>query len=192
VSTDSNTPSLVRVDLVPFGGLQDENATIHWPVSKKTMSVLGFEEALDAAGLLHFGKLSLQVVSLPAWVGLKLLAHSERAAAKDLADVDFVLSNYANCVDDERVYQALDATDAHSFENSGPHVIGLDLRTIFGAETRRVLSSALDTLLAGGDSGPLARLVSPNVDDWDAAHERIRQKFRRLACGLQGSLSEGT
>ena len=68
----------LAVDVVPFGGVARDDHEVEWPESDRTMSVLGYREAFDAAVGVRIGDAPpVRVASLPGVVVLKLVAWSE-------------------------------------------------------------------------------------------------------------------
>ena len=89
-----------QVDIVPYGGIKDQNDQIFWPPDESfAMSVVGFEEAekhllpIEMDGSLKFNIVSLEGVFL-----LKLFAWKDRhnRENKDAEDLGFILNNYLN------------------------------------------------------------------------------------------------
>lgn len=87
-----------QVDIVPYGGIKDQNDQIFWPPDESfAMSVVGFEEAekhllpIEMDGSLKFNIVSLEGVFL-----LKLFAWKDRhnRENKDAEDLGFILNNY--------------------------------------------------------------------------------------------------
>lgn len=95
------SPNDVIVDLVPFGKVEDENASIAWPPKGETvMNVLGFQEACDHAEWVRVQDepvLDIPVATPAGMVLLKLIAWTDRASdmrRKDAVDIAYLLSMY--------------------------------------------------------------------------------------------------
>lgn len=172
----------VLVDLVPFGAVaRDEELT--WPGTGRPMSTLGLADALRTAEPHAVGERQILVAAIPSLIALKLISYADRAAPRDLEDVDYILRHYAVYADDDRVYDLVSKT--LSFDDCGPWLIGLDLARACGAKTLACVLSTLDDLLRGGDTGPLGRLVGRSLgDDWDERFAEIRRRFEVLAAAL--------
>ena len=97
-----SSPSKMRVDIVPFGQIEDEDTKIAWPPSgESVMSVLGFDEACKSAELVRIREeppLDIPVASIEGIVLLKLIAWTDRAEKtlrqKDAKDFCYLLKNY--------------------------------------------------------------------------------------------------
>ncbi|MBM5656569.1 hypothetical protein GSH05_34835, partial [Burkholderia pseudomallei] len=86
-----------ELDIVPFGQIEGPPGEIHWPPDGDiVMTVLGFQEAVDTAQPVSIGEgLVVPVVTLPAFVLLKLIAWKDRRLTKntDSADLLFEISS---------------------------------------------------------------------------------------------------
>lgn len=89
-----------QVDIVPYGGIKDQNDKIYWPPDNSfAMSVIGFEEAEKNLLTIHLDdELEFDIVSLEGVFLLKLFAWKDRhnRENKDAEDIGFLLNNYFN------------------------------------------------------------------------------------------------
>ena len=61
----ASTEELVKLDLVPFGGVSDTGGNIHWPPDGDfKMSVLGFSEAFESITMASVADTEIPVISL--------------------------------------------------------------------------------------------------------------------------------
>ncbi len=102
-----------EVDIVPFGKIGQPGQEIEWEDGLK-MNLIGLEEALLCAKeQVIDDDLVLPVVDPPAFLGLKLIAWSDRGGNKDLKDIDFMIEGIADreIYDDDalfsRIYEEL-------------------------------------------------------------------------------------
>jgi predicted nucleotidyltransferase len=96
----------VRVDLIPFGGVQ-EGSQISWPPDNDfVMNVAGFKEALESAIQVQVDSdLVVPVTSLPGLIILKLFAWAHRKHEKrDAPDILKILTDYADAGNEDRLY----------------------------------------------------------------------------------------
>jgi predicted nucleotidyltransferase len=127
------------VDLVPFGGVEDQNRTIAWPPhGDHVMSVFGFTEASTSANLVDLTpELSVPVASVPGLVALKLVAWSERAHVKprsDGTDLGHLLRDFGDPWNYDRIYGTdVDVLDRFDFSPTaaGAALLGRDVASIF-------------------------------------------------------------
>lgn len=96
----------VPIDLIPFGGVAEDD-TIAWPPAKDTiMRVAGFEDAMAASIKVEVSPaLTVPVVSLAALAILKVFAWQDRKTTdKDALDLYRVISTYADAGNEDRLY----------------------------------------------------------------------------------------
>ena len=137
--------SETEVDLVPFGGVADADGAIAWPSEDEPeMSVLGFEEALATSiQVLLPGRQIVDIVCLPAFVMLKIIAWPERHTRRpgvDAQDLFLVLSHYIDCDNQERLFDEHDDLLSRSdfdYELAGSIMAGQDLRRLLEEQRTR-------------------------------------------------------
>lgn len=104
----------LAVDLLPFGGVADENGDISWPPEfLTTLCVLGYDAAKNDAEIIDIEDRELKIIK-PYWLALlKLQAYvGDISRDKDLVDFYFLVDHYLECIDaGSRLYNA-NATDA--------------------------------------------------------------------------------
>jgi len=104
----------IAVDLLPFGGIADENGDIKWPPEfLTTLCVLGYDAAKDDAGIIDIEGRQLKIIK-PYWLALlKLQAYSgDITRYKDLDDFYFLVDNYLDCINENARLYDKDASDA--------------------------------------------------------------------------------
>jgi predicted nucleotidyltransferase len=99
------------IDLVPFGGIEQDGRMIAWPPDRAmVMNVAGFSEAADAAVEVEIVPgLTVAVASLPALAVLKLITWLDRwpeNRGKDAQDFFHILSRYAEAGNMDRLYDS--------------------------------------------------------------------------------------
>jgi predicted nucleotidyltransferase len=121
------------LDIVPFGGVQDEHGEIAWPPDGSVrMNVAGFRQALDTAIAVRIDRdLVVPVASLPAQAMLKIVAWQDRHAAdrKDAIDLLFLMAHYAQAGNLDRLYSdAFDLVERHGHDPdiAGAALLGRD------------------------------------------------------------------
>jgi predicted nucleotidyltransferase len=147
----------IPIDLIPFGGVAEDD-TIAWPPEKDTvLTVAGFEDALVASVQVKVNvTLTLPVVSLAALAILKLFAWQDRKTTdKDALDLYRVISTYADAGNTDRLYDSKDSPLeqlGYDLELAGAALAGDDGRRLSSQATltrlRIFLTSAVfvDTL----------------------------------------------
>lgn len=175
----------VRVDLIPFGGVQ-EGSQISWPPDNDfVMNVAGFREALESA--IHVqvdSELVVPVASLPGLIILKLFAWADRKHEKrDAPDILKILIDYADAGNEDRLYaDELPVLEAAEFNVpiAGARLLGKDARHIASQET----SAGVAKMLADPDLKQelLNQIVqtSPRSDESFADHcTQLLDNFQR-------------
>lgn len=128
----------IRVDLLPFGGVEQKNRMIAWPPKQERgMCVIGYKEALIHAVDVRLPlNQHLAVASLPAMAIIKLVAWHDRhqdQPYKDAFDLWFVLRHYLDAGNDERLYrEANHLLEDPQFDylKAGAWLLGSDARMI--------------------------------------------------------------
>lgn len=162
-----------RIDLVPFGGIENSDGTINWPSKgNPTMNVIGFAEALRTSVdvSLPSGQ-QLKVAGLAMQILLKLVAWQDRRASRpgvDAGDIMLILRSYSECGNLERLindHSDLMKRADFDYELSGSILAGRDLSSSLSATTGRqekALKTAQEIVrcqLEGEGPGPLLRDV---------------------------------
>ena len=138
------------LDLIPFGGIEQEAHRIAWPPGMNVvMNVTGYAEALASALDVDTGNgLVIRVVSIPALAALKLLAWNERGLQdnKDAEDLLFLLQHYHEASNGDRMYEeAYGLLEAAGFDLrlAGGTLLGRDTRVILHNDTLHILLDIL-------------------------------------------------
>ncbi len=96
------------VDIIPIGGIADENGNIEWPPDfDSSLCVLGYDAAKNDSEAISIGTCRIKIIK-PYWLALlKLQAYIETPSRKkDLQDFYFLVNYYCDFIDeDERIYK---------------------------------------------------------------------------------------
>jgi predicted nucleotidyltransferase len=182
-----------KVDLIPFGGVEDRDGAIDWPPPQDTrMVVLGFQEAMASAVQVKLPDgTAVSVASLPAQAVLKLFAWGDRRhvqRGKDAGDLWLLLRNYLEAGNRERLYlEAMHLIEAEDYDDdlAGAWLLGADARqllTVDGDAGKSALAGAL-ALLAGEAEGPVRLATDMHPVDLELAVDTLLA-FR---AGLSGA-----
>jgi predicted nucleotidyltransferase len=138
------------LDLIPFGGLEDETHQIAWPPDMSVvMNVTGYAEALASALEVDVGHgLVVPVVSVPALAVLKLLAWNDRGLQdnKDAQDLFFLLQHYHEAGNHDRLYNdayTLLENCEFDLEAAGAALLGHDAAMSLNEDSREYLLAVL-------------------------------------------------
>jgi predicted nucleotidyltransferase len=139
----------IKIDLIPFGGVAESDASIVWPPKRDVvMTVAGFEEAFESAVLVRIGSdFVLPVASLPGLIILKVFAWLDRKhERRDAPDILTILSEYVEAGNEARLYERdLALLEATGFDlaNAGALMLGRDARFIANPQTKAKLEELL-------------------------------------------------
>jgi len=181
------------VDIIPFGPIEDQNASIAWPPGGEVvMCVLGFQDAHDAAEWVRIQdepELDVPVATPSGMALLKLIAWMDRGGderKKDALDIAYLLSTYDTI---QEVTDALfDEDNASIMETYGwditlaaAHLLGQHANRIARQETINKI-----ILLAGGelDGLNLERLAEEMCGRIDDQYAQNRQRLRAFIKGM--------
>lgn len=155
----------IPVDLIPFRGVESDDATIKWPPSRDiVVNVAGFEDALSSSVALTLDEnLMVRVASLPGLTLLKLMAWSDRGREtnKDAADLYRLFTAYAEAGNMDRLYEyELDLLESVEFdmERAGAELLGRDVARLGSPIALAQIRSLLDSNVA------LERLVRQMIE----------------------------
>lgn len=139
-------PNNTQLDIVPFGSIEDDKASIQWPPNGEIeMNVLGFKEALEQAFLVEITNepvLHIPVASPQGLALLKLIAWSDRdrdMRVRDALDIAYLLDHYeADLSIVERLYEE-GVIEQYNYEISlaSAHMLGDDSAAIASDATKR-------------------------------------------------------
>ncbi|MCJ8330571.1 MAG: nucleotidyl transferase AbiEii/AbiGii toxin family protein [Lentisphaeria bacterium] len=155
------------IDLVPFGGIE-EDGQIVWPPDRDVeMNVIGFQEVYANAESLEIDdELVIKVASLAGLAILKLIAWSDRhsTTTKDGEDFGLLLKHYADAGNCDRLYHAEDNNVMEqvdfNFDQASALLLGYDVVSIASAKTLQELRSIINNEL-NNDDELLIRTVMP-------------------------------
>ena len=142
----------LTVDLLPFGGVENDNQ-IAWPPEMTTvMNITGYQDALNSAvKLMISDDVIISVISIPELAALKLFAWADRnqTETKDAGDFVLLARNYHQAGNHERIYEpeftsALSAT-RYDPELTGVWLLGYDLKAMCSETTREQLAELLNS-----------------------------------------------
>jgi predicted nucleotidyltransferase len=178
------------VDLIPFGAVETPAGLIQWPPDQSIeMSVIGFQDALDDAILVHLSdKLNVRFVSLPGMVVLKLIAWRDRHdefPTKDAIDIATLLKYYPEAGNDERMFEQhadLMETAEFDFEMSGARMLGRDMAKIMSWQTKKTVLEILDLYAAPNGNDRLIQAIARWLPDKN--YERALKLLRNLKFGI--------
>lgn len=146
-------PNKWAIDIVPFGGVADENANIQWPPSGDfVMNVLGFQDALNNANSVRLRDtpiLDVSVASPEGMVILKLIAWMDRTAdirKKDAKDIAYLLTTYEKLpAISDQLYREEMLMELYGWDITlaSAHQLGINVKQITLPQTNVVIANLL-------------------------------------------------
>jgi predicted nucleotidyltransferase len=140
----------IPIDLIPFGGVAEDDTIKSPPAMDTVMTVAGFEDAIAESIRIQVSlTLTVPVVSLAALAILKIFAWQDRKTIdKDALDLYRILSTYANTGNEDRLYDP-DSLHMEKFsydpEFAGAALAGEDSRMLSSAATITKLRALVST-----------------------------------------------
>lgn len=178
----------MEVDLVPFGEIAGPDGRLScWPEDfRNELNVLGYQEAYDCAGICPGG--GVPMVTLPAFVGLKVLSWNEDPdrRAKDAVDLAFVLKNLSVMDGILDAVSEWPDEDWEDLDRRCQRWLGTQVRSVFGERSQVALGAILSR-----ESSPSGnwRLVRQMASEYPRSEE-ARLALERLLEGLGSGSGE--
>lgn len=173
----------IEIDVVPFGAIGKPNQKIQW-VDGNQMNVLGLDEAFSTAELQQIEELEIKVISVTAFIVLKLIAWSDRKARKDLEDIYFILDKYD--IIDILTEENQDLQGIVEHEEAAAFFVGCQIKRTFSQTVINELEQILTKILQK-QNVLFPQLISLifDQDEWDAKFYTIVAKFEALQKGIE-------
>ncbi len=181
------------IDIIPFGRLQDEQATIAWPPSGEIMmNILGFQEACDHAQWVRLREdpeLDAPVATPAGLALLKVIAWTDRSAdlrRKDAVDFGYLLSTHEQIPDVRDTLYEDDYTgvmESYDWDLSlaAAHLLGQRARAIARPDTQRRIAH-----LSKGELEPLNldRLAEEMCEPLESRYDGNRRLLAAFITGF--------
>lgn len=134
----------MKIDLVPYGGIESPVGTVTFPPTEFEMNTKGFAEAYQNSLKLKINdNAPIRIVSLPGLVILKFVAYDDRPFERqtDLQDIWYVMSNYLDAGNEDRLYEDSDllADENFNFRTVGARLLGRDIAKILNEQTEKII-----------------------------------------------------
>lgn len=176
------------LDLVPFGGIESADRTIHWPPDNDfVMSVIGFREAYADTVSVQLDGLNVPVISPVGLALLKLVAWKERHFAqpkKDAADLTYVLRHFSTILTEQVLFDAyFDAVEAAEFDIdlAAGRVLGRKIAMLAAQDARAFVLQLLEEELQHETDSLLVREISAHMS---GNAERAHDLMQNLKAGF--------
>lgn len=171
------------VDIIPFGAIAGPERQIRWPPDQSTvMSVLGFEEAYEAAQVIRLRAnppLDIPFATPAGLAVMKIVAWGDRASDRDALDLDHLIDTYLEAGNFGRLMDDhLGLLESLGFDNSlaGARLLGHDIGAIAVPATKERITGILDAETAETSR---FRLVQRMMRHPGLAEEEDKNSFER-------------
>lgn len=159
----------VKVDIVPFGSIE-KDGTIIWPDEETVMITVGFDEAYkDTIAVRLAEDVEIRICSLAGLALMKLIAWNDRRYRyrKDAEDVGFILSNYLNAGNSDRILgdeaeQGDLLTADFDYSLAGARLLGRDVGRLLTDRSYAPTMKILDEQTGEQNQYPLVEAMLTN------------------------------
>lgn len=193
---ETNTPHRLiydgmKIDLVPFGSVQDEEAKIVWPPrGEVVMNVLGFQEAVENVVNIIIQddpKIEIPVVMPPGLSLLKIICWTDRDADlknKDAKDLLYLFKSYEEIPeirDSIYDYPELEEKFGWDITLGSAFKLGIDAAEISSEQTMEYLKQIEDDRI---DKRPSDLLIEDMCENIENEFERNQQLLSAYFLGI--------
>jgi predicted nucleotidyltransferase len=182
------------LDIIPFGGIAEENHSIAWPPEYGTeLSVAGFQESYQhAVSVLVRAEpdLIVKVVSLAGLAILKLVSWNDNIErrGKDAADLIVIMKNYITAGNMDRFFEEADILkeEESDYDRSSARFLGREIARMAGQATKAKLTDILGREAASSQGHKIAMDVLRQNAVHKEPYEQVVEYFNALLRGLLG------
>ena len=181
----------MKIDLIPFGSVQDEEAKIAWPPDKDiVMNVLGFQEAIDNTVNVILQKdpvIEIPVVRPPGLSLLKIICWTDRDADlknKDAKDLLYLFKSYENIPEiRDSIYDYPELEEEFGWDISlgSAFKLGIDAAATSSKQTIEYLKQIEDDRI---DKRPSDLLIEDMCENIENEFERNQQLLSAYFVGI--------
>lgn len=181
----------MRIDLIPFGSVQDKEAKIAWPPKGDVvMNVLGFQEAVENVVNIIIQdepKIEIPVVTPPGLSLLKIICWTDRDADlknKDAKDLLYLFKSYEEIPeirDSIYDYPELEEKFGWDITLGSAFKLGIDAAEISSEQTMEYLKQIEDDQI---DKRPSDLLIEDMCENIENEFERNQQLLSAYFLGI--------
>jgi len=179
----------MRIDLVPFGSVQDEDAKIAWPPKGDVvMNVLGFQEAVESAVSVIIQdnpKIEIPVVTPSALSLLKIICWTDRDADlrdKDAKDLLYLMKSYEDIPEIKNsIFEYPDEMEKFDWDITMGSALklGIDAAEISSEQTMKYLKQIENDEIDKRPSELLIEDMCDNIEEEFEKNKRILSAYFR-------------
>lgn len=179
----------MKIDLIPFGGLETSDNKIFLPPNSFRMNIAGFREAHESAHLLQIADgLQIGVVSLAGLAMLKFIAYDDKPQERqsDLRDIWFIASKYLDADNEERLYTDGEILNEPGFDvrTVGARFLGRDMSGIVTSSVREIVLTHLSESADSRGVHEIAEIIFSRFNRGGYEINGILETLRQLRLGI--------
>lgn len=188
------SPSNLKLDIVPFGNVQNSGTNICWPPDgEKIMNVLGFQEACDNAEKVRLQEeppVDIPVATPAGLALLKIIAWTDRQynqRKNDAMDLYYLIDTYESIpAINERIFSNENLMSNYGWDSklAGAYLLGKDAKAIAAEETKRFVQDLFDVKIDKLNPELLVEDMCHRID-WE--FERKNPLFEAFIDGFESS-----
>ena len=187
---ESTTPVKNIVDILPFGGIENENRAIHWPQENREMNMAGFAEAYAMAEDIKIfikPRVIIKIVSLTGLAMLKLISWNDKPSERDRDAKDFrlIMYKYLDAKPAEYVFDVHpDIAGMGDFDLISARSLGRDIQLIAGKPLLPTISDILNRQCFADGELRFVQQMQPSFIDRDPAIARDLEMLNTVRQGV--------
>ena len=165
----------MEIDIVPFGGVEDENANIAWPPGdEEVLNTSGFKEACDNAEAVRIDNKSNTDIPVATPVGmtlLKLISWMDRSPdlrKKDAKDLAYLMKTYETIAEiQENLYENTELMERYEWDITlaAANLLGRHVKKIAQANTHLQIEALANNKLAKFSTELLAEEMCTHIEN---------------------------
>jgi len=174
------------LDVLPYGQVEEPLGEIRWS-DGVTLDTRGLSVLDKDYTTRRIEDLERHVASLPALIGLEVLAYRARrpGVTRDIGDVHRMLVEFEDAVEDGRIaeeaFDRLTSGDV-SIGEVGAYLLGRDVGRIFANDDRSLILAILDE--APEETSPVVPDIRRAADSAAGPRERVLERLAAVRLGM--------
>lgn len=184
----------MKIDFVPYGKLESPAGQIAFPPDGDfVMTTDGFTEAYEDSVIVELtDDLKVRVVSPAGLALLKFISYDDKPQTRirDLQDIWFMMKNYLEAGNEERIYEDGDLLNDEDFDlrTVGARFLGRDIVPLLNAPTKGIIFKHL----AEDEKGSIhiAETTARVEKIFDDQLPEVMEMFRQLKLGISEKSSK--
>ena len=190
---DERIDSDLWIDIIPFGGIEDENRKIRWPPDEAfELNLTGYQDAFESSREVEVApELTLNVVSLSGLSALKLIAwddRKDRLEDRDAHDFTVIARSYLDAGNNVRLYAELPdlvEQDGFDYTLAGAHLLGYDMQRTLAEETVNYVVEILTREVDLNGNLRLPSVMTKSIIDIEDTFDHCLMVANEVLAGLK-------